>query len=337
MIGIVGAGTIVSAAHLPAYAKLGYRVAGLYDVNRANADALGARWKIPPAASLSELLANQDIEIVDIAVPPAEQIAIVEAALKAGKHVLAQKPLAPTTAQARRLVELANAAHRLLVVNQQMRWSPIVRAIEDAVTDGRIGRLEYVEFDTSLPLGPGHASHWIANEPRLIVLMNTIHFIDTAQFLLGKPVALTATTRTHDSHLQVRGETGAAITLEFSGGEQALIVDRFNGLGDLRATFYAGGSNGALRGRFGLWTNYPVGADDEIEYAARDTFEAWQSVPVQGRWIPDAFTGPVSELVGALRGGGSPSTTGQKHLELLALVDAVYESAATGRRMELNS
>lgn len=336
MIGIVGTGTIVSAAHLPAYAKLGCPVAGVYDVNETAAAALAKKWSVPHAATLNALLDNPQVEIVDIAVPPGEQSAIATAALDAGKHVLAQKPLAPTTAQARELVAYADACHRYLVVNQQMRWSPIVCAIRDAMQDGRLGTLEYLEFDTSLPLGPGHAAHWIAREPRLIVLLNTIHFIDTSRHLMGPPSALTAFLLPRDSHLDVAGETGAAITFEFPNGGRAWIVDRFNGLGDLRATFCAVGKNGALRGRFGLWINYPEGEDDQIEYAPRDSFNAWRPVAVNGRWIPDAFQGPMGELIRAVRGGPVPTTTGAQHLHTLELVDAVYESARQGRRLEFS-
>ncbi len=335
MIGIVGAGTIVSAAHLPAYAKLGYTVAGIYDTNVNLSGALAARWNVPVSESLTALLENPHVQIVDIAVPPSAQIEIAEAAFQHGKHVLAQKPLAPTTEQAQNIVAASKAANRWLVVNQQMRWSPVVCAIQAAVQDGRLGALDYLEFDTQLPLGPGHALHWIAREPRLIVLLNTIHFLDTARYLLGEPLALTATLRAHDPHLHVRGEVSAAIMLEFANGKQAWIVDRFNGIGDLRATFYASGENGVLRGRFGLWDNYPTGIDDAIEYAAHDTFDTWSPIPISGRWIPDAFMGPISELVCAVQGGASPTTTGDNHLKTLALVDAVYKAAAEGQRIYL--
>jgi predicted dehydrogenase len=154
---------------------------------------------------------------------------------------------------------------------------------------------------------------------------------------MGLPTALNASLRLRDSHLDVAGEVGAAIMLEFSNGGRAWIFDRFNGLGELRATFSAVGKNGALRGRFGLWTNYPEGEDDRIVYAPCDSFDAWQPVAVNGRWIPDAFQGPMEELVRAVRGGPSPTTTGAQHLRTLELVDAVYESARRGCRLEFDN
>jgi predicted dehydrogenase len=334
MIGIVGAGTIVTAAHLPAYRKLGLPVAAIYDVDRQKAARLAEEWNARPAATLESLLDDPQVQIVDIAVPPAEQGPIAEAAFRSGKHVLAQKPLARTLTEATRLVELAEGANRLLVVNQQMRWSPMLMAIRTAVDDERLGALEWLEIDTNLPIGPGHETHWLAQEPRLIVLMNTIHFLDAAGFLLGRPSSLVATFRWSDRYLHLGGETGAVIGLDFPGGAQAWILDRFNGLGILHATLQVSGTNGSMRGRFGLWTNYPLGEDDEIEYRAAGS-NGWERVPVTGRWIPDAFSGPMSELVAAIRGGPAPTTSGRHHLETLAMVEAVYEAAASGCRVRL--
>lgn len=336
MIGIVGAGTIVAAAHLPAYRKLGLPVSAIYDADPQRAAQLGQAWQVTPAATLAELLNNPAVQIVDIAVPPAAQIPIAEAALRAGRHVLAQKPLATSLSEAQKVVELAESAGRHLVVNQQMRWSPMVAAIRAAVADGRLGRLEWLALDTDLPIGPGHKSHWLAAEPRLIVLMNTIHFLDAAIFLLGKPSAVTASFRRGDPHLHLRGETGAAIALEFASGAQAWIIDRFNGVGILDATLQAAGAGGTLRGRFGLWTNYPAGADDEVAYRPAGQHSEWAAVPVKGRWIPDAFMGPIGELVAAVRGGPAPTTSGRAHLTTFALVEAVYAAAASGQRMLLD-
>ena len=76
------------------------------------------------------MLRNPDVQIVDVAVPASAQSAIIETALRAGKHVLAHKPLTPTLDGAVRLVDIAESFNRLLVVNQQMRWAPIIKAID---------------------------------------------------------------------------------------------------------------------------------------------------------------------------------------------------------------
>ena len=94
-IGIVGCGGIVNYAHLPAYAAHGLRVLACYDVHAETARKTAADHGIPTVYdSLDALLADERIEIVDIAVPAAHQRPIAERALAAGKHLLCQKPLA---------------------------------------------------------------------------------------------------------------------------------------------------------------------------------------------------------------------------------------------------
>ena len=93
-IGIIGAGGIVEAAHLPAYKKAGLPIFAITDINISRAEALATKFAIPKVfQTAEELLADDSIEVVDIAVPASEQPALLMAALEAGKHVLAQNHL----------------------------------------------------------------------------------------------------------------------------------------------------------------------------------------------------------------------------------------------------
>src|SRR6187402_1146723 len=122
-IGIIGCGGIVSGAHLPAYTAAGLNVVAVYDIDADKAAEVAARFGVPTVADSAEaLIATDGVDIVDIAVPPWEQPAIVEVVAAAGKHMLCQKPLALDYATALAEVETAEAAGVMLAVNQQMRW-----------------------------------------------------------------------------------------------------------------------------------------------------------------------------------------------------------------------
>src|SRR5690349_12961795 len=96
-IGIVGCGGIVNYAHLPAYRANHLNVVACYDINPETAARTAREHDIPAVAgSLAELLADERVEVVDIAVPPWHQLAVVEQIAAAGKHMLCQKPLADT-------------------------------------------------------------------------------------------------------------------------------------------------------------------------------------------------------------------------------------------------
>src|SRR2546422_10955543 len=88
-IGCVGAGGIVNYAHLPAYRKAGFKVLGITDKNRERADRTAKQHDIPKVHdTVEELLREPAVEIVDVAVSPAEQVALVEQATAVGKHML---------------------------------------------------------------------------------------------------------------------------------------------------------------------------------------------------------------------------------------------------------
>ena len=140
-IGIVGCGNIVRHAHLPAYAEYGLDVVGVYDPNPTATAGVQEGFGVRRIfGSLDELLADPAVGIVDVATHAALRAPIVHAAIAAGKHVLAQKPLAPDLATARKSV--ADAAHRglHLAVNQNGRWAPPWRVASLLVERGRSGR-----------------------------------------------------------------------------------------------------------------------------------------------------------------------------------------------------
>src|SRR5262245_4795744 len=139
-IGIVGCGGIVNYAHLPAYTAHGLNIIACHDQSSAAAHATAERHQIRQVyATLDELLADERIVIVDIAVPAWEQRAIAERALAAGKHLLCQKPLAEELVDARAIIEAGRRAGRSVAVNQQMRWSAGIAAAKDLITKSIIG------------------------------------------------------------------------------------------------------------------------------------------------------------------------------------------------------
>src|SRR5690606_35745834 len=124
-IALVGAGGI-SFAHLDAYRRAGFDVAAV--MSRTQSRAETRRDEFYPDALATDdfdsLLKRDDSEVLDITPHPAERVPLVEAALKAGKHVLSQKPFVTDLDTGARLVELADRNGVKLAVNQNGRWAP---------------------------------------------------------------------------------------------------------------------------------------------------------------------------------------------------------------------
>ena len=169
-IGIVGAGGIVDAAHLPAYQKAKFHIVGVYDPDLERAKKLANKFSITKVyGDLKELLDDRAIEIVDIAVPPVFQHDIAVQALQAGKHLLCQKPLHDSFATAARIVHAAESAGCKLAVNENMRWDPAMRASRQLIAEGWIGEptmatldINYREDWTIWP--------WLGSSERLVIM-----------------------------------------------------------------------------------------------------------------------------------------------------------------------
>ena len=127
-IGIIGCGGIVNYAHLPAYKAHGLNIRTCYDQDRSRAEKTARDHGIPTVADgLDELLKDDAIQILDIAVTPWAQTGVALRSIAAGKHLLCQKPLSNAYADAARVVEKARRAGVKVAVNQQMRWDAGIR------------------------------------------------------------------------------------------------------------------------------------------------------------------------------------------------------------------
>ena len=141
-IGMIACGGITET-HLTAYKKAGYNIVALCDLIEERARKRQAQF-YPDAlvtTDYREVLARDDIEVVDIATHPRERVPLIEDALKAGKHVLSQKPFVLDLDVGQRLADLADQQGVKLAVNQNGRWAPHFSYIRHAVKGGLIGDL----------------------------------------------------------------------------------------------------------------------------------------------------------------------------------------------------
>ncbi len=329
-VAIVGAGAIVDVAHLPAYRDAGIAVVGITDLDAGRARDVAERHGIPVVYPSTEaLLAAHDAEVVDIAVPGAAQPAIVEAAIAAGYDVLAQKPFAPDVATGRRLADLADAAGRRVVVNQQLRYDEGIAAAHALVRRGAIGDLHHVAFRVEIHTDWA-AWPWLLTTPRLEVSNHSIHYHDVVRWMLGEPSAVFCVGRRIPGQRAV-AETATTTSYLFDSGATALVhTDHNVTRAEPSATFELQGTRGTIRGTLGLLYDYPHGRADTLELSS-DATDGWVQYPVTRRWLPDAFVGPMASLLDALAGGPEPSTSARDNVGTLALVDALYlsQQAAT--------
>ncbi|GAA3978706.1 Gfo/Idh/MocA family oxidoreductase [Actinomadura viridis] len=330
-IAVVGAGAIADVAHLPAYRAHGLTVRGVHDLDRDRAEEVASRHGVARVyGTLDELLADDEVEVVDIAVVPTAQAPIARAALAAGKHLLCQKPLAPTLAEAREITALGEAAGRCVAVNQQLRWDEGIAAARAMVQAGWIGTPTAMSFNVDITTDFSGWS-WLKGSDRLEIMYHSIHYLDAVRSVLGDPVRVFAAAGRTPGQA-VAGETRTMSTLLFEDGARAVLhVNHENRTGDARAEFRIDGDRGAIRGTLGLLYDYPHGRPDTLEVSsAAVPTDGWTPYPVTERWIPGAFAGPMAALLRWIAGGEPSPTAARDNLGTLALVEALYESIASG-------
>lgn len=335
-IGIIGAGGIVSGAHLPAYAKAGLPIHAITDIDRAKADSVAEQFGIRLVYdSAEELLADSEIEVVDIAVPASNQPAILTAALAAGKHVLAQKPLATSLAAAKELVGATEASGLIVGVNQQMRFDEGIAAAHQMVSKGWIGKVSGMSITVNLDT-PWDLWEWAQSMERLEIMVHSIHYHDVIRWFLGEPHTVFAAAGRTEGQAPI-GETRTVSTFLFDSAAVAVVhANHVNRGGDSSAELRIDGSEGSIRGTLGLLYDYPDGRVDTLELCSQSLpTDGWVPYPVTQRWIPDAFIGTMGGVLAAIAGEGEVRSPISENVRTIAVVDALYQSIETGTAIRL--
>lgn len=339
-IGCIGAGMIMAECHLAAYKQAGFKVAAIASRTRARAEGVAARWNIPVVHDTPEaLLADPDVQIVDIAYPPDLQPALIRAALKQPhiKGILAQKPLALTLADAIALRDEAAAAGKILSVNQNMRYDQSMRVLKQLLDRGDLGPVVFAQIDMhAIP----HWQGFLQAYDRLTLANMSVHHLDVLRFLFGDPTEITTQART-DPRTQFAHSDGITVsTLRFSSGALALsLEDVWSGprdpgyQNDQHITFRVEGTRGVAKGSIG----WPTGAASTLTYASQDTTGGqWVNPTWETMWFPDAFVGVMEQLQHALKTGEAPALTVADNVKTMALIEAGYRSIAEGRTVRLS-
>lgn len=322
-IGVVGAGGIVPA-HLDAYRAAGWEVAAICNRTLPKAQALAAAY-CPGARvtdRLDDLLDDPAIDVLDVTLHPAQRLGVIEAAIRAGKHVLSQKPFVLDLADGERLADMADAAGVRLAVNQNGRWAPHMAWMRTAVQAGLVG--EVVSVHAAV-----HWDHgWIAGTafeavPDLILYDFGIHWFDFLASVAGDRAetvfAIAAVARGQTAGVPLLAQ--AMVRLD--GGQASLIFDGAVPVGPRDTTVIAG-TKGTLQSE---------GPDLNLQNVTLTTARGRASPALEGQWFNDGFRGAMGALLSAIEDGREPPHGARGNLRSLAIAFAAIRSAREGREI----
>ncbi len=194
---IVGAGFAARVVHLPGYKACNTPVAAVCDLDAARAQKLAADFGIPKVYSdWREMIEAEKPDLVSVCLPNALHRDITIAALEAGAHVLCEKPLATSVAEAREMFDAARKAGRVLMAGQHRRYDAEARAIKRVIDSGALGEIYHVEVDALRRLGipTWGAFHQKSASAGGALFDIGVHMLDQAIWLIGnpKPISVSA-------------------------------------------------------------------------------------------------------------------------------------------------
>jgi len=275
--------------------------------------------------SLTEAIAaTQPQAMLNTTALPAH-VPVTRAALEAGLHVLVEKPLAASFAQAQELVDMAAARNLILMVSQNYRFFPAPRVIAAMVHESALGKLYAVEIDFrrySTVGQNGRGRHHLEEQPLLVDM--SIHHFDLLRMILSREPRRIYCEAWNPEWTAFSGPSVAVASIDFEGG----VVVSYRGswisagpvtpwAGEWRMEF----ENGEVK-----WTS---AADSDItqdKVVVRPRNEEARTitlptVPRTGTW------GTLTEFAAAIRSGREPETSGRNNMGTIALMAAAVESA----------
>jgi hypothetical protein len=332
-IGVIGSGFIVRDVQLVAYQRAGFHVQAIASADPAQAREVASVRGIPKVYETVEaLLADESLEVLDVAVPPGEQPGVMKQIVGHAAHiqgVLAQKPLATDYAQAEEIVRMCEAAGIVLGVNQNMRYDQSIRACKTLLGRGDLGEPVLATIEMRAPT---HRKPWARDSQRLTLMIMSIHHLDAFRYLFGEPEYVYASART-DPRADFPHRDGIPLyILEYATGLRAAAWDdvwagpaREGAGADNYIKWRVEGTAGLAWGTIG-WPSYPNETPSTIRFSTTRAPGAWFEPKWTETWFPDAFQGTMGQLLEALATGTEPAISGRDNLKTMALVEACYRS-----------
>ncbi len=338
--GIIGAGTI-SAFHAQAIAQLtGAKLVGVASRSLDNARKVADKHGVFATADTAALLARPDLHVVCITTPSGAHLEPALAAIRAGKHVVIEKPIEITPARVDEILAAADRAQVRVVPIFQGRFGDGARTVKAALESGRFGRLvlasAYVKWHRTAQYYTGYRGS-LTLDGGGAVINQAIHGLDLLQWFAGLPVEVFAW-KTRRVHTGIEAEDTAAATFRFPDGALgAFEASTALWPGWSRRIELCGehGSASLEDDRIAKWEfREPRPEDDAIRTAgAANALGSGASDPKA--ISTEGHRRQLQDLVDALHTGRAPALDGQEGRKAVALVNAIYASAERGTSVKL--
>ncbi|WP_430790441.1 Gfo/Idh/MocA family protein [Virgibacillus flavescens] len=288
---------------------------------------------------IEEMLKDEKIDIVSICTPNASHAELAIKAIKAGKHVLLEKPIATTVEDAERIIQAAQDYHVKVTAVHQNRFNEAIQKTRKAYEDGRFGRMSHgvasIRWNRNKPYYDQDSWRGTANQQDGILMNQSIHNIDLLLWMMGPVKSVTGKTATRFRDIEME-DVGAAI-LEFESGALGMIEgagtiypsnleETLNLFGD-KGTVCIGGLavNKIENWRF---------SDDFAAEEAKIISEQLQNPPTVYGYGHQLI---VEDMIESIQKDREPYISLEDGKYAIEVILAIYESSRTGKSIKIRS
>jgi predicted dehydrogenase len=320
-LALLGAGIFARDVHVPALQALSdtFEIVAVYSRSQANAAAVARQLpgQAEATSDLPALLARDDIEAVDVILPIAVMPSVVELALRSGKHVISEKPIASTVATGRRLLELYQQnAGQIWAVGENWRYEEAFERAAAIVHSGEIGRpllCHWVVYNPIHPDNKYYRTPWrrSGDFPGGFLLDVGVHHVAVLRWLLGKISQVSAMTRQIRTDLPPADVLSA--TLQFESGLTGVYLATYAVNAPWPPALHITGEEGSLRVH-----------RQELEVTSGGVPRTIAITPQQG------VKAELAAFAAAIRRGEAHRCPPEQALQDVAVIEAMLRSAELG-------
>lgn len=322
---VVGLGKIAQGSVLPAFANSkNAKLVALVGRDRQNTAKLARKFhadSICHSDDYAACLANPDVAAVYIATPPGEHVQLTVQAARAGKHVLCEKPLAATVAQAAAMVEACRQNGVLLMTAYRKYYEPSTLHLKQLIQSGKLGRIDAIHTAFSELYVPGTSQKWLLDSKLAGggPLMDLgVYCVNTTRWLVDENATeATAQWWTNDTETFREVEQGISFRLKFPTG---LVVHGSSSYGAALSSFIF------VQGTKGWASLAPVFPFDEVRQLTGKTGN--RSFTRQFKVI-DEFALEIDAFASAIQNKHVIEADGVQGYHDMIIIDAIYRSART--------